>query len=200
MFCQFCGSKYQISKNKNSEYYYCPKCQHLLKKSSLTSAEEKARYDLHICDENYWLYMNEVVKLIKPFLKGKEILDFGCGKLKAIEEILKAEYELTSYDLYYYPHLETKKFDTIILIEVIEHIKDTKKLFNELKKMLNSHGRLVIMTNFLPSDYTNWWYLRDKTHINFYSLNFFNVLASIFNLKIIYTNNKNLIVLEKISD
>lgn len=198
MFCEFCQTSLENKYLFKEEYCYCPKCRHLIKLKMASIEEQKIRYDAHICDVNYHKYMANVYNAIKPFIVGKSILDYGCGKVKALEKMLKIDkYDAYSYDLFYYPKLVKKLYDTIILIEVIEHIEDTNYIFNQLISLLNSGGRIIIMTNFLPNNFENWWYLRDITHVNFYSLEFFNRLASYYNLQIIFCNDKNLIILQK---
>jgi hypothetical protein len=56
------------------------------------------------------------------------------------------------------------------------------------------------MTLFAPDDvdsFKNWWYLRDSTHISFYSINTFTMLAKKTDLKILKTDNKNICTLAK---
>ena len=65
--------------------------------------------------------------------------------------------------------------------------------------LLKEKGNIIIRTRFIPINIFegNWWYLRDITHISFFDLKTFLYLCEHFNLKIIYCNDKDLIVLQK---
>lgn len=197
MRCQICDEKNEIIEINGEKYYFCHNCNFLQRVNLLTEEKEKERYDLHICDDKYNEYMGSVFLKIKDFISGN-VLDFGCGKTHILSDIINDNgLNCDYYDYYYYPNLDNRKYDTIILIEVIEHILDSKTLFFMFDSLLNVHGKLIIMTNFLVKDLNNWWYIRDKTHISIYNLKCFEILAEKYNYNIIYTNNKNLIVLEK---
>ncbi len=67
--------------------------------------------------------------------------------------------------------------------------------------MLLSHikkdGYLLIMTLFQPEkkdDFLKWFYIKDATHIGFFTEKTFNYLASQYNLEIIKSNKKNSIL------
>lgn len=172
----FCGALFEkITINKN-EYELCKSCGYLRKISNLSSKEEKERYDNHVCDLGYLEYMEGVYKKIKPHIKGVS-LDFGCGKIHALADLINKDSKCYFYDLYYYPELPKISFDTIILIEVFEHIKDVYNLMLELKNMLNENGRIIIMTMVKKYPLEKWWYLRDSTHVSFVDNHTMEVLA-----------------------
>lgn len=83
--------------------------------------------------------------------------------------------------------------------EVIEHLSEPVNVVKELVKLLNDKGKIIIRTQFIPSDIfsKNWWYLRDTTHVSFFNLKTFNYLCEVFPLSIIYCNEKDLIILQK---
>lgn len=110
------------------------------------------------------------IKQALPFLKGR-ILDFGCGTGKTSEFTEKHVYIGIDKDKFSietakitYPnktfYLLTKnfkltllgKFDTIIVIAVIEHLKNPRKILEKLKILLNINGKIVITT---PPPYSN---------------------------------------------
>ncbi len=198
MICPICHKKMMEKKASDKLLYYCDYCNFLTKGESLEPILERKRYDNHICDSSYLEYMEGVYSKIKEYIKPNLALDFGCGKIHALADILvKNGFDCDYYDKYYFSELPTKKYDTIILIEVIEHILYLNELFEKLASLLNSKGRLIIMTNFIPESIDNWWYLRDNTHVNFYSLKAFLELKKKYNYKLIYSDNSSLVVLEK---
>ena len=155
----------------NDEVFFeCPSCGLLLKEAILSPIDEKHRYDLHICDEGYLKYMHGVFNKIKTYIYGEKILDFGCGQIHALSDILNDNGFCSDYyDLYYYPEIKNNKYDTIILIEVFEHLSNPYEQLLNIKNLLNQFGRLIIMTKPYDDvkDLNKWWYLRDKTHISF---------------------------------
>lgn len=173
----FCGSDFVSLKVNNIAYFSCENCGYLRKKEVPNSSLEKARYDDHICDENYLKYMESVYQKIKPYISGR-CLDFGCGKIHALANILNENnYNCYYYDLYYYKDFPSGLFDTIILIEVFEHILDIYSLINSLKELLNQNGKIIIMTKKKVYPLDNWWYLRDITHVSFVDSKTMEVLA-----------------------
>jgi len=72
-----------------------------------------------------------------------------------------------------------KKFDNIIIFNVLEHIHDDSKSITELKKILNKNGKLIISTPFIyryheaPEDYKR------------YTISYFDKLLKEKNFKII---------------
>lgn len=195
--CKICNNlidKYYID---NNAYFYCPNCEGLFKERILDDFNEKKRYDFHIVDNNYIIYMNKFFHSIKSYLLPGLSLDFGCGKIKALEYIFVSNnLKMYSYDKYYVDfNYKDYKYDNIILNEVFEHIKEPYKLLEELKMLLNPGGRIIIGTNLHNNNFNNWWYLRDSTHISFYSIKTFKILALKLNLKIIDIKS-NLIILE----
>jgi len=54
--------------------------------------------------------------------------------------------------------------------------------------------------NFDNDEFKEWFYIRDITHHTFYNLKTFEYIAHKYNYEIIYTDNKNKIVLRKGND
>lgn len=186
-------------KINNDDFYDCPNCKYLKRKSILSSKLEKERYDKHICDDGYIKYMNKMYDSIKSYIIGKDILDYGCGQIHALSDIINADgLSCSYYDLYYYPRLDDKLYDTIILIEVFEHILTPLEELMKMKSMLNKNGRIIIATNLRVDKLDSWWYLRDKTHVSIFSCEAIIKLAQItgFNYEII--KESNLIILSSI--
>lgn len=133
-------------------------------------------------------------------------LDFGCGKVPVLGNILKrVGLQSDVYDLYFHSEkiYEGKEYELITSTEVVEHLKDPKEYLRLFKSLLKRDGYLVLMTKFLPEsekEFLNWWYIRDETHISFFSFKTFEKIAQIFGLEIVDTNHKDVIVLKNRSD
>jgi ubiquinone/menaquinone biosynthesis C-methylase UbiE len=96
-------------------------------------------------------------------IKGKKILDFGCGTGSYIKQMLKKGARIKGFDISpemlkiakkNYPKLELKlgsgykipfkeKFDIVLSQLVVEHIKDWDKIFKEVNRVLKKGGIFV---------------------------------------------------------
>lgn len=203
--CKICKNETVIKEIGKIKYNYCLNCGFLCKEDSfvLNCDEEFARYKKHNNDYNidYVKYQEKFFHEISGFL-GNKALDFGCGNHHILADIINQNnINCNYYDLYFYPDKNYEKhlYDAIILEEVIEHIKDPLPLLKHLVTFLNDSGKLIIRTLLIPSDIfdKNWWYLRDSTHISFFDLKTFLFICDYLKLKIIYFNDKDLIILQK---
>lgn len=185
MIC-FCNNKMDLIKINNIEYFLCPNCKYLFKNSHLTNEEEKKRYDMHVCDDDYINYMHKVYDSISGYLVDGKSLDYGCGKIHILADIFNNyQKECDYYDYYYYDKELNGIYHNIILIEVFEHIKDIYNLLIKLKDMLANNGRIIIMTKKKPDNLENWWYLRDITHVSFVEDKTMKELAKLLKMKLI---------------
>ena len=189
--CPVCHGydNHEFSRDKKRIYYLCNDCSLLFVPRNLLIGidEEKQRYQAHDNDfENadYRAYLSKIIDSFEPFLlKGTQGLDFGSGKTTLFADLVKERgFEMISYDLYFHPDEEIwfKKFDFIVLSEVIEHLREPRHCLERVKSLLNSSGQLFIKTKFYPSDkklFDNWFYKRDMTHVQFFNRNSLNQLA-----------------------
>ena len=117
------------------------------------------------CEHIYW---NNIEKALKN--KRSKILDIGCGPgLKSF--VLSKKHKVIGFDVdkkqvgawkKYNCNLflasaeeipiKTKSFDTILCTEVLEHVKDYKKLLNDVLRIIKKQGRIIITT---PNAATN---------------------------------------------
>lgn len=186
----------------DNKWYRLDEKTHILfldKESKLSEDEEKSRYLKHQNDTpDYQNYMNDLFNsFIKPYIIKGPTLDFGCGPKQMFKDLING---LSAYDKFFFKDesIFNQMYDNILMIEVIEHLSDPLKELEKLIKMLSVGGRLFIKTLFYNLDsLSSWWYLRDKTHVSFFNLESFKYISDIFNLKIIYTDNKREIILEK---
>lgn len=192
--CEICNREFKTFFVNKILCYKCDNCS-LVKKVNLPSnIEEKERYDHHICDEGYMNYMKKLYESFKDYMLDGLTLDFGCGKLKALETIIGNN--VISYDKYYvFSDYLNYEYDNIIMIEVLEHLSDFYNILIELKKILKSGGRFIISTNLHSNSFDNWWYFRDITHVTFFNKETFEELSKSLGLKIVAING-NLIILQ----
>jgi cyclopropane fatty-acyl-phospholipid synthase-like methyltransferase len=110
--------------------------------------------------------MREFYKLIIPYLKGKTLLDIGCGSCRDIDyfsslgfecECIEPSKEFRKICLKKFPKLKiydqklpniriNKKYDVITLIAVWMHLKkyEYEKVVKKIKRLLNENATVII--------------------------------------------------------
>jgi SAM-dependent methyltransferase len=139
---------------------------------------------------------NEIlhIPLVNP-----RILDYGSGSGRVLTRIFEEQgYPCRAYDPLYGIGDETaeNRYDCIFLCEVIEHLRDLLQVVRHIDRLLKDTGYLVIRTELYQSAdvFNTWWYIQDKTHINFFSMKTMAEFGRVIRREIFFTNNKNLII------
>jgi 2-polyprenyl-3-methyl-5-hydroxy-6-metoxy-1,4-benzoquinol methylase len=152
--------------------------------------QERARYQTHnnnFEDEGYRNFL-------KPFWQPFEtkapckILDFGSGPQPALsEQLRRLGHRVWSYDPFFAPlYPQDQKFDFIFCCEVIEHCRDPLSEIKKMLSVLKPNGEIWIRTELLElSKFPTWWYVRDPTHICFFSEKTFREIAQALGLELI---------------
>ena len=192
MECPLCRSTscsdYLIDKNR--KYCQCENCKliFVLPEYFLTIEDEKSRYIQHNNDINDPGYLRFLSRLFMPVsklvCKGAHGLDFGCGPGPALAEMFESNgYIMDVYDPYFEPDTSVfkKEYDFIATTEVVEHLYKPHEEIKRLWDCLKINGVLAIMTMFAgcrsKKQFLNWFYIRDLTHVCFYSEETFKWLA-----------------------
>ena len=89
---------------------------------------------------------------------------------------------------YYFFNLEkknnlNKKFENVIIFNVLEHVYDVENGIKEVKKIMKSNGRMIISTPFI------YRYHHAPSDFNRPTLDFYIKIAKKCNLKIIFKKN-----------
>ena len=117
--------------------------------------------------------------MLKKEIKGKKVLDFGCGNggfltraKKIVQRAVGIELQKSVGDFHNQNGLEVhqnvdkveEKFDYITLFHVLEHLKDPIELLQTIGKKLTSEGQMIIevpnANDALISLYKNPWFMR----------------------------------------
>jgi len=191
--CPLCGELGQFSSVTNLKrvFFRCPSCDLLFVDPShlLSPEEEKKRYESHnndIQDPRYQDFLRPLYEVVhQTFPSTAKGLDFGAGPGPALSEMLKKQgFEIELYDPFFWPNkkaLDTQ-YDFISASEVVEHFSDPSREFKLLRSLLKPEGALFVMT--LPHapevDLSQWYYLKDPTHVCAYSRTTFNWIKSNF--------------------
>ena len=191
--CPLCGNgdSYLFFVDKYRPYRRCSGCELVFvpRRYWLGTTAEKASYDLHensAEDPGYRGFLSRLsTPLVERLEAGQTGLDFGCGPGPALPALLAEDgFRVDLYDPFYYnePAVFSKSYDFICATEVVEHLRDPGQAFSSLFRMLKPGGWLGIMTKLVidPEAFGQWHYIRDPTHICFYSRNTFTTIARRF--------------------
>ena len=208
--CPLCDSRTLESffQDQNRTYIRCSDCRLVFVPEQYwpTLSEEKATYDLHENDPQDQGYRAFLSRLTIPLLQklgSRQFgLDFGCGPGPALSGMLQDHgHQVDLYDPFYFNDhaVFQKQYDFICATEVVEHLREPKKIFSALFAMLKPGGWLGIMTKLVSDKdaFSKWHYIRDRTHICFYSKSTFQVIANRFNARLEISGNDVLLLNKK---
>jgi hypothetical protein len=171
----------------------------------VTPQREKEEYDLHEnspVDEGYVRFLG---RFSAPFLRclplRQQGLDFGCGPSPVLATILeKSGHRVALYDPVYQNDKSVlgATYDFIAATEVVEHFRNPEKEFVGLFNLLLPGGLLGIMTKMTRdiAAFATWHYIRDVTHISFYSRETFTYLGNAFGASVTFVGD-DVILLQK---
>lgn len=188
-------------------YFICSTCHGYVKRNDLffTAENEKKHYEQHHNDVNDIGYQNftapvtnAILKLCKPNTLG---LDYGCGKGPVItKQLTEKGYDVHLYDPYFYPDTTylNYTYDFIFSCEVFEHFYNPFAEITKLHALLKTNGLLFIKTHLYnqQTDFKNWYYRKDLTHVFIYTFKTFGFIALNFGFDLIELSEK-LIILRK---
>ena len=188
--------------------YHCTICDLMYKGQSmhLNADEERRRYETHdntLQNLGYVRMFQEFIAgSVTPFVKQDAvILDFGSGPTPVLKHLLEQQgFKVDVYDPFFAPSIISNvTYDCITCTEVLEHVFDPMSMWKRLLSLLSSDGVLALMTHFHlgTSETPSWWYLRDNTHVTFYSARTFAWVAQKFALDILYNDEVKTVVLKR---
>jgi SAM-dependent methyltransferase len=193
-----------------SEIWECIDCKSAFTQNSINPKEAE---DLYATGEGSKRWSStdfvkdktdKVINGLEKLLSGKSIkvLDIGCNTGEFLDyskqkgnktfglEICKESCDVLrkkGHHAYRFPNEINETFDVITAFDVVEHLYDPTDFFSSVHKMLNSNGRLVILTGNplsrpAKSCKEKWWYFNYPEHVGFPSPGFFSSLKG-FELK-----------------
>ena len=116
--------------------------------------------------------------------RNLDVLDYGCGNGKMLEILRQDGYKIEGYDAFSdkFKTKPTKKYDVIVAFEVVEHISDVFKTFQEIFEMLKEEGVFLFSTLLQPQNIldigTHWWYITPRNgHISIFTQQSLRILC-----------------------
>ncbi len=190
--CPLCsgpGRFFYADSKRGYDYLHCECCElvWLDPKCYVSREAEQAHYAKHENDPNDAGYRNFLNRLWEP-LKAKLPsgacgLDYGSGPGPTLHLMAQEDgFDCAHYDPCFHPDKSVfgQQYDFITCSETAEHFHDPANEFRQLKSLLNPGGWLGIMTSrrMPDTDFANWHYRREITHVMFYADNSLSHLAT----------------------
>lgn len=208
MNCRLCNNSHtkSFTRKDNTLFWECSQCKLIYKDSSHfpEPRQEKLRYLKHFNssdDTGYVNFLNQAIHPTVPHLShNARGLDFGCGPSPVLQTLI-GEHGFTCdvYDPHFFPELPDERKEFIFATECFEHFFEPAKEIQLITSLLIPHGILTIMTQRWneETDFLNWWYTHDTTHVIFFHNKTFQYICQQFNFSVLYDDGKNVIILQK---
>ncbi len=204
MLCPLCQShdlKPLQHRDVPGDLFHCQICDLIFKEAQtyLPWSEQKTRYDQHRNDiENpgYVQFFEQLLGPLRQHLRPNiSALDWGSGPGEApvLAQLLAREaLKVDLFDPIYQPNLSSSSvYDLITSTEVLEHFQTPRASLREILFHLKPQGVFAGLTQFHqgPEKFGTWWYVKDPTHVVFYSEKTFQWIADFFSLEILTLQN-----------
>ena len=194
-------------RDRQREYFRCRICRLVFVPPGyhLAREAEKAEYDRHqnpTDDPGYRRFLSRLFLPLQARLApGSRGLDFGAGPGPALAAMLRAAgHEVAIYDPFYAPDQAVldARYDFITASEVVEHLRRPGPDLDRLYRLLTPGGLLGIMTKRVidRERFARWHYIRDPTHICFFSRSTFTWLADRWSARLDIVD-RDVIIIEK---
>jgi SAM-dependent methyltransferase len=183
------------------EYFQCPACCLVFVPPEyyLSPEAERTEYDLHQnnpADTGYRRFLNQVFRPVNRVLPpGSRGLDFGCGAGPLLADMFKsAGHKMAVYDPHYAPDAAVLDdvYEFITASEVLEHLHKPGEVLDQLFSILKPGGLLGLMTGMVRdrAAFSRWHYIRDLTHVCFFSRVTFDWIADKWATQVIFIDDR----------
>ena len=180
----------------------CKECELLFVRSDyhISPQKERERYEQHHnnpLDVGYRAFLAQVVEPLCKALRdlpGPHLgLDWGAGPGPTVPLMLAERgFSVDVYDPFFGPSRPAaRSYTFIVATEVFEHFRVPSIEIPKVLSYLAVGGLLAVMTQPPPQtqeDLAQWFYLRDPTHVSFFTPNCFEWIARRYGLGIVYAS------------
>ena len=182
-------------RDNRREYWRCDQCALVFVPPQfyLSPAAEKAQYDLHENREDnpgYTDFLNRLAEPLTARLTGPvSILDFGCGPVPVLANILRRSgHRVSIYDYFYHrdESVWRQAYEVVTATEVFEHLHNPGGELTRLWQHIDEGGYLAVMTKRVTdlAAFARWHYKNDPTHVCFFSADTFSWWAAQYSAQI----------------
>ncbi len=206
--CQFCGTHTErVFHDGRRPFVHCPECDLIAvpPKWHISHDAQRRRYEQHrntFENNGYTQMLSRPIALIRTHAPDtRRVLDYGSGPSPVlVEMLLQAGYDARGYDPIFNSATDMAlPFDAVMCIEVFEHFAEPYGEIERIIQLIRPGGLLILQTLFHPGPMRleDWWYIRDPTHIAFYSHKTLDKIGQTFGLKCVCRDDKNLAVFRR---
>ena len=194
--CPLCGEVTEaFHVDGKREFRRCPECALISvpPHQRLAPHAEKAIYAQHEndpADAGYRHFLSRAWQAVRDRVSPPATgLDFGSGPGPTLSLMLaESGYAMAIYDKFYAPAASAldAHYDFITATEVFEHLDAPASTLAQLLACLRPGGWLVIMTKRARDReaFARWHYIRDPTHVAFFSDETFAWMAAQWDLRL----------------
>lgn len=170
----------------------------------LSRHEERAVYEQHENHPGDAGYRRFLSRLFDPLRarvqRGAIGLDFGCGPGPTLSAMFRESgVQCADYDPFFAndERVFDARYDFIASSEVFEHLAEPGAVLTRLLSVLKPEGWLGVMTKRVdtPGAFANWHYVRDPTHVSFFSDETFEWIAATFDMTV-HTAGTDVVLLQ----
>jgi SAM-dependent methyltransferase len=192
--CPLCDASDGISLVHHKEtgrYHVCAECYLVFRDPEdwLSEEEERRHYLTHENGPHHPGHVAFVSRLLDPLkaylAPGMRGLDFGCGPVPTAPHLLAAQHvSCDIYDPFFAAYPLKPPYDFAIAVEVFEHLRYPGRVLDRITSVLAPQGLLGVMTERWHSvqQLTDWYYMRDPTHVAFYHSRTFDFICDRYHL------------------
>ncbi|MCB9856061.1 MAG: class I SAM-dependent methyltransferase [Phycisphaerales bacterium] len=201
--CPLCrGPLDRVHRHAGRSLHHCNDCDLICVPPTehLDRQAEKSRYLFHENSIENAAYVatfdGPLAMLAAHAPTARRVLDYGSGPTPVLVELLRRRgHDAVGFDPYFASDTDIAgPFDAVISVETFEHFRDPRAELERLRTRLAPGAPLIVKTLFHPGPdaLEDWYYLRDKTHVAFYSPATFEWIAEAFDLRLIHHDGHSL--------
>ena len=182
-------------------FFHCAVCDLLYvpKTFHVSLNEEKQKYGMHnndSTDSRYIQFLGQMIHQVCTLAGNHQrVLDFGSGPQPVLAGLLGEKgYQVDLFDPFFSPDKAGLQpyYATVTCCEVIEHFNDPQRSWQELIDRMAPQGKLFVMTHRRDEveDLAQWYYIRDITHVAFYSKPCLQWIGDNWNLEVRFLSER----------